>query len=148
MDHRRRPPRHWIVFWVMTCGCIWASIASARGAETAPSPSPKQMIEFGWDEPNTQFLRQHIAEMERTPFDGCVFHADYRDTNGKSGSFTWEAWGTRAFTESELTSARADLAALHAHQFRANFLRFNTTPAKLDWFDDYSAVTNNARLAA
>jgi len=29
-----------------------------------------------------------------------------------------------------------------------NFMRFNTTPAKLDWFDDYSAVIHNCRIAA
>src|SRR5262249_35727804 len=28
-----------------------------------------------------------------------------------------------------------------------NFLRFNVTPADLDWFDDYGAVVKNAELA-
>ena len=31
---------------------------------------------------------------------------------------------------------------------RHNFLRFNVTPADLDWFDDHAAVVANARLAA
>ena len=38
------------------------------------SASQKRLIEFGWDEPDTAFLRRHIAQMERSPFDGCVFH--------------------------------------------------------------------------
>ena len=62
----------------------------------------KKLIEFGWDEPDTGFMRAHISEMQRTPFDGCVFHADYAKTNGARGSFTWEAWGQQAFTPAEL----------------------------------------------
>jgi hypothetical protein len=60
----------------------------------------------------------------------------------------WEAWGQRPFTAAELQPALDDLTATHFSRFTHNFLRFNTTPAKLDWFDDYSSVTNNARLAA
>ena len=52
--------------------------------------SGKKLIEFGWDEPDTVFLRTHIREMQRTPFDGCVFHVDYRKLDGTKGSFTWQ----------------------------------------------------------
>src|SRR5689334_1414081 len=38
-------------------------------------PVQKRLIEFGWDEPDTAFMKKHIGEMEKTPFDGCVFHA-------------------------------------------------------------------------
>jgi len=41
-----------------------------------------------------------------------------------------------------------DLKAAQFKRLRHNFLRFNVTPGNLDWFDDYSAVINNARLAA
>jgi hypothetical protein len=40
------------------------------------------------------------------------------------------------------------LKAIHFGRFKNCFLRFNTTPGKLDWFDDYDAVVSNARLAA
>jgi hypothetical protein len=108
----------------------------------------KKLVEFGWDEPDTAFMRQHIAEMEQTPFDGCVFHVNFIDRNGATGNFTWQAWGERAFNEGDLKTALEDLKATPVRRFTHNFLRFNTTPAKLDWFDDYSAVINNARLAA
>src|SRR5882724_8001719 len=98
----------------------------------------KKLIEFGWDEPDTAFLRAHIAEMQRTPFDGCVFHADYRKPDGGRGRFTWEGWGAQKFTETDLRPAFEDLRATRFGQFKRNFLRFNTTPAKLDWFDDYA----------
>ncbi len=129
-------------YWLVCLSVIAASVAFAQ-----PAPHAKKLIEFGWDEPDTRFLREHIAEMQQTPFDGCVFHVDYAKTNGK-GSFTWESWGGRAFTEAELQGAFDDLKATRFGRFNHNFLRFNTTPAKLDWFDDHSAVLQNARLAA
>ncbi len=113
----------------------------------AESPS-KKLIEFGWDEPDTGFLRQHLAEMEQTPFDGCVFHANFKQANGHEGSFTWDSWSTNALTEADLQQAFADLRAVRSSRFKYNFLRFNTTPANLDWFDDHSAVLTNAWLAA
>lgn len=108
----------------------------------------KKLIEFGWDEPDTAFMRRHTAEMEATPFDGCVFHLTYTASTGKSANFTWECWSKRVFSEAELRPALEELKATRFRKFKHNFLRFNTTPADLDWFDDYSAVLNNARLAA
>ena len=114
----------------------------------AAQSGAKRLIEFGWDEPDTAFLRQHLSEMERTPFDGCVFHAGYERADGRKGSFTWEAWGTNAFSEADLSQALEDVKATRPRQFTHNFLRFNTTPANLDWFDDHTAVLANCRLAA
>jgi hypothetical protein len=110
--------------------------------------SQKKLIEFGWDEPDPAFMRQHIAEMERTPFNGCVFHLSCKKADGSQGNFTWECWGERAFDWKELEPVVRDLKALRSRRFNHNYLRFNTTPAKLDWFDDHSAVLVNARLAA
>jgi hypothetical protein len=86
--------------------------------------------------------------METTPFDGCVFHVLTEPAGGKKGNFTWECWGKRAFTEADLKTAIEDLEATPTGRFTENFLRFNTTPADLDWFDDFSAILGNARLAA
>jgi hypothetical protein len=52
------------------------------------------------------------------------------------------------FTEADVAPAVADLQATPFHRFTDNFLRFNTTPADLDWFDDYGAVLSNCQLAA
>ncbi len=125
---------------------VW--LASCAVAGSASPARQKKLIEFGWDEPDTAFLRQHIQEMQQTPFDGCVFHVNYQRADGKSGNFTWEGWGKKAFTEADLRPALEDLKATRFGRFRHNFLRFNTCPADIDWFDDYSAVLNNARLAA
>ena len=121
-------------------GC--ATIARRDGV------AAKTLIEFGWDEPDTAFLRRHIRQMEQAPFDGVVFRATGTSSDGKPLNFLWDAWGRRAFTEAELAPALADLTATPFHRFTHNFLRVNTTPGDVDWFDDFSAVLTNARLAA
>ena len=41
---------------------------AGRAGEPADRQPPwKHLIEFGWDEPDTAFLRRHVAEMETTP---------------------------------------------------------------------------------
>jgi hypothetical protein len=136
-----------LVGWplIVCCFGLLAGISTQGQPSTL---STKKLIEFGWDEPNTAFLRAHILEMQRTPFDGCVFHADYTKPDGAKGSFTWQSWGSQAFTETDLKDAFADLRAVNVGRFKSNFMRFNTTPAKIDWFDDHSAVMTNATLAA
>lgn len=144
--------------WTFRRTCVTTAVAMLRKTSTfllllavasaSAAPASRKLIEFGWDEPDTAFLRAHIEEMARTPFDGCVFHVDYPKPAGGRGSFTWECWGTNAFTEADLRGAFADLKATRFGRFNHNFLRFNTTPAKLDWFDDHTAVLANARLAA
>ncbi len=126
---------------------VLPGLCSAEDAK-APTAPVKKLIEFGWDEPDTSFLRQHIGTMEQTPFDGCVFHVLSTDGQGRRENFTWLCWSKRAFTEAELKSARDDLKALSVQRFTHNFLRFNTAPGDLDWFDDHAAILTNARLAA
>src|SRR2546427_1511861 len=86
---------------------------------------PKKLIEFGWDEPDLAFIRAHLTEMQRTPFDGCVFHVDYQKPGGAKGSFTWQSWGDQAFTEADLRDAFTDLKTMPFGRFDSNFLRFN-----------------------
>jgi len=68
------------------------AVLMAVAAPAAEGPG-KKLIEFGWDEPNPAFMKAHLAEMERTPFDGCVFHVNYSKAGGGTGSFTWKCWG-------------------------------------------------------
>ena len=124
------------------------SAAEPQQAAASGKTVGKKLIEFGWDEPDTAFMREHIQEMQATPFDGCVFHVNYTAGEKDQGNFTWACWGARRFTQGELEPALRDLKSTRFGRFNQNFLRFNTTPARLDWFDDHSAVLENARLAA
>lgn len=115
----------------------------------APTTSPaKYLIEFGWDEPTTAYMREHVAQMEKTPFDGTVYHVQYRNADGTMGSFMNDCWGKQSFTDAQLQNALDDLAHTKFRTFTHNFFRFNVLPGDVDWFDDYSAVLNNAEQAA
>jgi len=103
----------------------------------------KKLIEFGWDEPNTDFLRRQRARLEQTPFDGCVFHLEVCGAQGAPENFSWLCWGRRRFTHEQLKPALDDLGSITSTRFRHNFLRFNVAPADLDWFDDHDAVVNS-----
>src|SRR4051794_35863039 len=65
------------------------------------STRQRRLIEFGWDEPDTAFMRKHIAAMEKTPFDGTVFHL--------TSDFLWTNWSQRKFTEQDLSASIDDL---------------------------------------
>ena len=131
----------------VVCHSLTTLLLSLSLLMAAASPPQKRMIEFGWDEPSTSFLRAHLTEMEQTPFDGCVFHVDYQLTTGERTQFTWNVWGKKAFTVAELEPAFADLKALAPRRFTHNFLRFNVTPGDIDWFEDFAPILTNARLA-
>src|SRR5687768_13266008 len=77
---------------LLAIACVFAA-ASFTPAQT----TRKKLIEFGWDEPDPAFMRKHIAEMEKSPFDGTVFHINT--------DFLWQCWSKRAFTEAELQPA-------------------------------------------
>lgn len=108
----------------------------------------KKLIHSGWDEPTPSFMRKHIRVMEQTPFDGCVYRVAFPKPGGGEVNFTWQAWGKHAFTREELAPAIADLDSTEFRRFKHNFLRFNVTPGDVDWFDDFTPILANARLAA
>jgi len=114
----------------------------------AAADSKKRLIEFGWDEPSTTFLREHVEEMERMPFDGVIFNVRYKDAQGREAVLEWTGWGTTAIPWEALQPALADLKATRFRRFTDNFVRFNTTPGKVDWFDDFAAIVHNARMTA
>src|SRR5215475_5926437 len=99
--------------WFNSLFAIAGIVAASISQCNAAGAKPKHLIEFGWDEPDTTFLRGHIQELQQSPFDGCVFHADYNTPGTNKGSFAWQAWGTQTFTEADLKAAFADLRATH-----------------------------------
>src|SRR5689334_13583522 len=91
-----------------------ALLASAVGTLSAAPPGQekdslkgKKLIEWGWDEPDTKFLRENVEKMERFPFDGLVFHA----TSGKGENLSWEVWGGKEFAADDFKQAVDDLKA-------------------------------------
>src|SRR5690349_10023925 len=109
-------------FYLGLLGCFAVALSISRVADASATVKLERLIEFGWDEPDPAFMRRHVAEMERAPFDGCVFHLNYTQPDGKKGSFTWESWGRRAFTEAELRPDLEELEATPFRRFTHNFL--------------------------
>lgn len=69
---------------------VFPLVGSIACAQQVPA---RKLIEWGWDEPDTKFMRANIEKMERFPFDGLVFHP----TSGKGENIAGEAWGSKKF---------------------------------------------------
>lgn len=131
---------------VILCWLGWVSVAAPAETPRANRLEGKKLIEWGWDEPGTRFLRENISTMEQMPFDGLVFHVD----SSRGGQFTWEMWGARRFDLAEFQQAIDDLRATPFKRFTERFLRVNVTPGNVDWFDDaaFGVVLGNFEVAA
>ena len=106
----------------------------------------KKLIEWGFDEPSTKFMRENIYKMEQFPFDGVVFHA----LSTKGEKLHREMWGSRKFEFAEFEHAVDDLKATPFQRFTDRFLRVNVQPGNVDWFDDeaWAVVLQNSKVAA
>jgi hypothetical protein len=102
-----------------------------------------RLIEFGWDIPDTAYLREHVRDMEKAPFDGVVLDPSI----GRDLRFSWHVFGRERLPDAVLDGAIADLRATRFARFRHNFLRLNATPGDLAW-DTPDAMLANVRLAA
>jgi hypothetical protein len=134
-----------VIPWVLLCLAFLLAGKACLEADQTPLPD-KKLIEWGWDEPDTKFMRENLERMEQLPFDGLVFHANA----STGGNFTWEMWGSRKFTLDEFNEAMDDLRATRFRRFTDRFLRVNVTPGKVDWFNDseWAIVLNNIGVAA
>ena len=72
-------------------------------------PAQRKMIEFGYDAPDTAFMRDNIESMKREPFNGVVFTA--RPNTGTNQEFTWGGWGSTVFTRASMQHAVDELQA-------------------------------------
>jgi len=120
-------------------------IVCIAGISLAEQPA-KKVIEWGWDEPDTKFIRENIGTMEQHSFDGLIFHVN----SSKGGNFTWEMWGGRKYDLGEFQHATENLKATNFQRFTDRFLRVNVTPGTTEWFDDeaWKVVLNNFGVAA
>ncbi len=142
-----RPPVSLLMIPVWrACMVVALMTVPSRADDPDSAVAPKKLIEWGWDEPDARFLREHIDEMERYPFDGLVFHVN----SSQGGNFVWEMWGGRRFERDEFADAVTDLRATNFNRFTEQFLRVNVTPGTVDWFDDaaWQGVLHNSGVAA
>jgi hypothetical protein len=109
----------------------------------------KKLIQIGWDQPPTDYVREQWREIEATtPFDGITLVARFTHdgkTHDENGVLVPQKWPRAA-----LAPALADLRAARFTRLKHNFVRVNSTPGALDWFKDTdwdAAAHNIANIA-
>lgn len=111
--------------------------------------SAKKLIEYGWDCPTTIYTREHIAEMEKVPFDGVILAASPAPGSANMTDFGCRAFGKEKLDPKQLESAVADIRATKFTRFTDNFIRLITLPGDIDWFDpEWPVVARNAGIIA
>src|SRR5690606_505441 len=74
-----------------TCGLLLALLpgllvstpraAVADGESTFARTTGKKLIEYGWDVPNPEYVRDHIQDMGKRPFEGVIMRLPKRGGN-------------------------------------------------------------------
>lgn len=126
------------------------------GSSSFAATAQPKIIEWGWDSPSCVWVKDHITEMEKLPFDGVVLelHAngkhDPTTRPHRQAAFPSRGWGSRVIDPADFSESIAALKATKFSRFTDNFLRFNTNPGNVDYFDDegFKGVVANFRLLA
>ncbi len=93
---------------------------------SAIQPS-KKLIEYGWDRPYPDFVRENILEMEKKPFDGIMFRLRKYD----------HMFDIRQWDLNEINQQREDLVNINWEKFTDNFLcLYAANRWGMDWFND------------
>lgn len=123
-----------IVSAALVASGAWPSVAAAQQVLTQ-----KKLIEYGWDVVNPAYVREHIREMGKLPFDGLIMRM---------------AVGGRVFVKEKWADERvADdfehLRNIEWGAFTDNFIIMYAA-SEVDWFNDgdWEAVCHNVGLTA
>ncbi len=122
---------------VAGCAAPRRAAESPRGAVTAASR--KKVIQYGHDVPDPAFVREHVRDMEKRPFDGVVIRVPRHQ-------FMFD---TTPWLETDLRPQGEALAATKWQRFTDNFLFLNgTNNRKMDWFNDsqWDVIVSNMKM--
>jgi len=140
---------------------LWAGNVSAD-TPSWNSPEGKKLIQYGWDVPNTAYVRRHIQEMERRPtfvqphgklhhFNGLVLQVtNSREPclGGTRDALGWKTFSRERFQAKDYAHAIEDLKAAQFEQFSDNFIQMVSMPG-VDLFDpQWDTVAHNASVLA
>ncbi|MFA6930540.1 MAG: hypothetical protein WCT05_09440 [Lentisphaeria bacterium] len=124
----------------------------------------KKLIKFGWDTPNTEFLLEHLSEIEDNmeSYDGLGINMNSSSQKipSESGTYSHPAGSTamwfhdwkweRSFFEKEIEHLKQANAA--SRHLKHNFIMTNSGiyKARFDWFDDglWEVICHNFSLMA
>lgn len=126
------------------------SLALLSNVSAIADAAPRiKLLEAGWEQPTAVDLRQNLKQMENTPFDGFMLMLRGRDDAGRSILMT-NAFSDVPWKLSWFQSSIDDLKAAQSSRLTDNFIRLNSNPANVDWFDDagWKEIINHWRIAA
>lgn len=143
-------PRH-TTYQLRLAALLPASLLLALAATASADDMriAKKLIATGWDHPDSQRFRQHLAEIEKRPFDGVVLELIGRNDEGKPVSlragFSSTPWKAEWFQP-----CIDDLKAARPKRLTDNFVSFGANPGNVDWFDDsgWNQIVEHWRIAA
>jgi hypothetical protein len=128
-----------------------ASLPAFPFAQAASIGSEKKIISGGADIRTADYVRAHVAEMERVPFDGICINV-YRRVNGKAEPVNLRVMDPMPIRFEDYAEAIADLKATPFRRFKDNFLWAWIASAPgvvpVDFFDDPAVMIANWRAAA
>jgi len=115
---------------VLCWSCFFSQLATADepAAKKADTAMRKKLIESGWDQPDTEHLREHLSEIESMPFDGVTIHVigltDDKKPCHMRRTHDGALW-KREWFEGNIR----DLKACEVKHFTDNFLLTGANPA-------------------
>ena len=115
--------------------------AAADGESTFATTTGKKLIEYGWDVPSPEYVRDHIREMEKRPFEGVIMRLPKRGGNVFDVS-----------ADPDLQDQIKVLSDIKWNKFTDNFLAMYAA-STMDWYSEsdwkkvLSKVQFNARAA-
>ncbi len=123
--------------------------------------NPFTIISLSWTTPDTKFLHDNVAEMEKVHLDGwTTYAANPRLDMGRAlygygtGDMSWEVFQKARATRAQIEPAIADLQSTKFTRFRSNYISIISFltggVTSIDWFDDawWKTIDENARLQA
>ena len=118
--------------WLLAVICLCPSIF-AKGR------IKKKIVEYGWDVPYPDFVRDNIREMEKQPFDGIILR-----TKGFDHIFDIRPWQA-----DKLQPQLDTLAQIKWGSFQDNFLTlYAANKREMNWFNDenWKIIEENLKL--
>jgi hypothetical protein len=98
--------------------------STGRAEDFVPSTKGKKLIASGWHIPSPTYVRDHIAEMEKLPFDGLILGTCY------------PFWSKCRNGGAALDELVTNVSATHFQKFKDNFLGVESgNDNTFDWFD-------------
>lgn len=115
---------------------LMVGVLHAQNTDSTPYSLDKKLIEYGWDVPYSNYVKDNITRMEKRPFDGLIFKL-------QCGGMVLQ---TKPVDKAKLAKDYADCQAIKWNKFTDNFIIL-WAASNQDWFndDDWNVITDNTR---